>query len=34
MARLNARKTYRVAVNRVETSTAPDIEWPPVSDTI
>ncbi|WP_246316644.1 tail fiber assembly protein [Scandinavium goeteborgense] len=25
---LNAWKTYRVEVNRVDTSTAPDIEWP------
>ncbi len=25
---LEARKMYRVLLNRVDTSTAPDIEWP------
>lgn len=28
VTQLNAWKTYRVEVNRVDTSTAPDIEWP------
>ena len=28
VAQLNAWKTYRVEVNRVDTSTAPDITWP------
>ncbi|EHP7004817.1 tail fiber assembly protein [Escherichia coli] len=27
-ALLAAWKTYRVLLNRVDTSTAPDIEWP------
>ncbi|WP_407221422.1 tail fiber assembly protein [Escherichia coli] len=27
---LEARKKYRVLLNRVDTSTAPDIEWPAV----
>ncbi|MBB7444214.1 tail fiber assembly protein, partial [Escherichia coli] len=29
-ALLAAWKTYRVLLNRVDTSTAPDIEWPAV----
>jgi hypothetical protein len=28
VAQLNAWKTYRVEVNRIDTSTAPDITWP------
>ncbi|EMC8779850.1 tail fiber assembly protein [Providencia rettgeri] len=28
IAKLKAWKTYRVYLNRVDTSTAPDIEWP------
>nr|ELR5201276.1 tail fiber assembly protein [Providencia rettgeri] len=27
-AKLTAWKTYRVLLNRVDTSTAPDIDWP------
>lgn len=29
LAQLNAWKKYRVLLNRVDTSTAPDIKWPP-----
>ncbi|EEY8750154.1 tail fiber assembly protein [Escherichia coli] len=29
-ALLAAWKTYRVLLNRVDTSTAPDIEWPAI----
>ncbi|PYZ61085.1 hypothetical protein DNK63_05880 [Providencia rettgeri] len=28
MAQLTALKKYRVLLNRIDTSTAPDIEWP------
>ncbi|MBC0551259.1 tail fiber assembly protein [Escherichia coli] len=31
---LAAWKTYRVLLNRVDTSTAPDIEWPEEPDTM
>ncbi len=31
---LEARKKYRVLLNRVDTSTAPDIEWPEEPDTV
>ncbi len=31
---LEARKKYRVLLNRVDTSTAPDIEWPEEPDTM
>lgn len=30
LAQLNAWKTYRVLLSRVVTSTAPDIDWPPL----
>ncbi|EKD3398684.1 tail fiber assembly protein [Escherichia coli] len=33
-ALLAAWKTYRVLLNRVDTSTAPDIEWPEEPDTV
>lgn len=28
LAQLKAWKTYRVLLNRVDTSTAPDVDWP------
>ncbi|MDT4620715.1 tail fiber assembly protein, partial [Escherichia coli] len=31
---LEAWKKYRVLLNRVDTSTAPDIEWPEEPDTM
>ncbi|WP_277888405.1 tail fiber assembly protein, partial [Escherichia coli] len=31
---LLAWKKYRVLLNRVDTSTAPDIEWPEEPDTV
>ena len=31
---LEAWKKYRVLLNRVDTSTAPDIEWPEEPDTV
>ncbi|MDA4396305.1 tail fiber assembly protein, partial [Escherichia coli] len=33
-ALLAAWKKYRVLLNRVDTSTAPDIEWPEEPDTV
>ncbi|EEW3724042.1 tail fiber assembly protein [Escherichia coli] len=33
-ALLAAWKTYRVLLNRVDTSTVPDIEWPEEPDTM